>query len=196
MIKRLVATLLIINATTASLCLAQTVDDVRSFVKDDTDKVLAIVNGPEDQKDAELTKVFNDVVDSVWMARFAIGANWRSLTPQQQGTYIEAYKSYLLKIYLPKFEQYNAEKYEINSIEDLGDNQFIVHMTVLQVPPKPGIKLDYRVKCIEGNCYIRDLVAENISMVSSQRADFTAVINNSGFDGLLATLDKKSVVKE
>lgn len=190
------ATLLFALATIISnTCFAQTADDVKKFVQADTEKIIAIVNGPDEDQDKLLTAVFEDVVDSFWMARFAIGSEWRSLDPTQQETYIKAYKAYLLKIYLPKFKQYQAEKYDINSIEELGENQFIVHMTILQPAPNPGIKLDYRVKCIDTDCYIRDLIAENVSMVAAQRADFTAVIHSKGFNGLLDTLNEKDTIK-
>ncbi len=195
MLNKFIVSLLLFTIAMANVCSAQSIDDVRKFVQNDTERVLAVINGPDEEQDRKLTNIFEEVVDSVWMARFAIGAKWRSLDTVQQETYIKAYKAYLLKIYLPKFNQYHGEKYDINSIENLGDNQFIVHMTVLQTPPKPGIKLDYRVKCIENDCYIRDLIAENISMVTTQRSDFAAVIHNKGFDGLIDTLNKKGTKK-
>lgn len=195
MIKKLLIAAVMVSSLCVNACLAQSVDEVRKFVQLNTEQILDIINSASEEKDDKLTKMFEDVVDSNWMARFAIGAEWRNLDDHQQVIYLKAYSAYLLKIYLPKFEQYHATKYDIRGIEELGNDQFIVHMTV-DSPSEAPIKLDYRIKCEEGKCYIRDLIAEEVSMVASQRADFTAVINNSGIDGLLRSLEQKSGVRD
>ncbi len=180
----------------ANVAYALTADIVKQIVQSDTERVIKIVNSSSTDKDQELEQIFEEIVDSGWMGRFSIGSIWKTLTPEQQNNYIGIYKKYLLHSYMPKFKQYHAEKYSIDGIEDLGDDQFIVSMTVQQPNLSPSIKLDYRLKCIDKSCYIRDIIAENISMMTSQRADFSAIISNKGFEGLVHLLSEKYAIKK
>lgn len=173
---------------------AQTSEEVKHFVKSTTDEILLTKSMSEDDREKELVTIFTKVVDSKWMARFAIGVQWGALDEAQRDKYIDAYKNYLLRTYLPKFEERSASDYKIDGVDDMGDNLFIANMTVFE---KAGqvIKLSYKIKCIENNCYIRDLIAEEVSMLLSQRSDFASILNAKGFDELISILNNKSTMK-
>jgi phospholipid transport system substrate-binding protein len=173
---------------------AQTPDEVKEFVKSTTDNILITKSMSEHDREKELISIFTQVVDAKWMARFAIGSHWGSLDEEQQKIYIESYKNYLLRTYLPKFEEHSESNYKIDGIDDRGDNLFIANMTVFENGGQT-IKLSYKIKCLDKDCYIRDLIAEEVSMVLSQRSDFASIINSKGFDGLISSLNNKSTIK-
>lgn len=178
----------------SNIAFAQTSEDVKHFVKSTTDEILLTKSMLEDDREKELVKIFIQVVDYKWMARFAIGAQWGVFDEAQRNKYTDAYKNYLLTTYLPKFEERSASDYKVDGIDDKGDNLFIANMTVFEKGGQ-GIKLSYKIKCIEKNCYIRDLIAEEVSMLLSQRSDFASILNAKGFDGLISSLNNKSTIK-
>lgn len=188
---------LILNLQISSLSNAYSEDKLRQFVRNNSDHIMSIIKGPKSQREQKLTAVFDEIVDSKWMAKFALGPEWRILNKEQKQEYLKVYKSYLLKIYLPKFEKYHAEKYHaekynITNIQNLGNDNFMVNMLITPSAQQESLKLAYRIKCYRKRCYIRDLIAENVSMITSQRSDFSAVLNNNGFEGLIKILRQKN----
>lgn len=175
-------------------CLADGTSDVTQFIENNIEQTFKVITDNTssiDEKNKKLVAIFESIADVEWMARFAIGIQWKSLDPTQQEKYIKAYKEYLLKIYLPKFEKNHSQDYKILTIEEASPNQYIVHLLITQSPNDPKVKLDYRVKCAASKCYIRDLIVEGVSLVASQRSDFSSLLNEKGFDGLMENLEKK-----
>ena len=50
------------------------------------------------------------------------------------------------------------------------------------------VGLDFRVRPKDGNHKVVDLYVEGISMLHTHRAEFSAVVNRKGIDGLLSGL--------
>jgi phospholipid transport system substrate-binding protein len=190
-IKTLTLLVAIISLSTTS-CLASD-ELVNNFIQVNVDKIIAVVHSEGTaNKDSKLIAIFESIVDVDWMAKFTMGSNWGSLTDEQRALYSKAYKSYLLKTYLPKLEKNHSNDYKIIGIESIGDEQSTAHLLISEGPKNTKVQLDYRVKCQKDRCYIRDVTVEGISLISSQRADFASVFNNSGFAGLMAALDRKN----
>ena len=55
-------------------------------------------------------------------------------------------------------------------------------------PSGPPITAEWRVRVIDGKYRIIDIAIEGISMAVTKRSEFSAVIQSSGIDGLIAAL--------
>lgn len=93
----------------------------------------------------------------------------------------------------PKFKKYNGQKIEIKNIKPTGDDQYIVQTDLnLDGPNSAPYNVDYRIKYVSGKFKIRDIIAEGVSMMTTQRSDFSSIVSSSGIEALRQELIKKS----
>ena len=54
------------------------------------------------------------------------------------------------------------------------------------------MEVDYKVKFYKNGFKIRDVIAENISMLTTQRSEFSAILANNDVDYLIGQLESKT----
>ncbi len=169
---------------------------VKDFVESTEARVLQIIQsrGNEEQKLQQLQKTFDSVMDIEWMGQFALGRASRQLTPSQRERYNLYYKKYLMQLYVPKFREYNGQKMAVSSIRPLGNDQYIVSTQIMgAVSNDTKVNVAYKCKLYnDGHIMFRDIVGENVSLISTQRSEFNALIGRDGIDALIALLKNKS----
>jgi len=168
-------------------------EPAEDFVKDISNQTIAVIEAKSSDKVkiAKLEKIFYSVMDLDWMAKFAIAKFWKNLSDQDKKAYLAAYNSYLTKTYVPKFKEYNNQEVKIISVKNLGNEQFQI---LTQIIGKDGqnINIGYRCKKDGNNFKIRDITGEDFSLLTTQRADFSTIMNNGGIEKLIKTLLEKS----
>jgi phospholipid transport system substrate-binding protein len=179
---------------------------VRNFVQTTIDKTLDIVNSKQNelQKSQELQKIFEDCVDIDGMAKMAIGKTWINLSSTEQQQYLQSYKSFLIKTFIPKFKDYNSQKITITKINQIDTKKFVVAMQIVNNSSSASysnnankINVIYRILAIDGPknlkiLKIRDIAIEEMSLMRTQREDFANTINTKGIDGLISALKSKT----
>ena len=87
-------------------------EEVQQFVyknAKDIVEALALKNKVEQkEQDKQLVDIFLCTVDVKEMARIALGRHGRGLNKQQMNKFVDAYRDYLIDMYLPKFKEYNG----------------------------------------------------------------------------------------
>jgi phospholipid transport system substrate-binding protein len=180
---------------------AATTDNVRQFVDSTGQKVIAVIDSKDKnqrQKQAELRQMFLDNVDLIWISRFVLGPGWANATPDQQSRYMESYKKYMLAVYTENFSEYTGSKYNIIEVRDEGGKQFTVRMQIkTPKPDQPETIAGYRILANDnGQFKIIDILAEGVSLLSTQRSEFGSVLRQNGMDGLISALERKSAGTE
>jgi phospholipid transport system substrate-binding protein len=171
------------------------VGQAKVFVEATSDSVLKVMESSKTAsvKNSELIQIFQRVVDIDWIGRFVLGNNWRDLNNTQQAEYLRVYKEFLISRYVPLFKQYNGQKLRIEDVKDIGNGQYVVVTFITNMGDKKGeAKVEYRVKQSSGVFKVRDIIAEDVSMLSTQRSDFSSVISSKGYDFLINKLKDKA----
>jgi phospholipid transport system substrate-binding protein len=122
------------------------------FVQSVSDRVIGVINDPsldDSQKTAKLKTMFIDIVDIQWMAKFALGKNWRTISDAQKQEFISSYQDFLLGSYLPIFKKYTGEKIEILKSETIAENQFKVYTKIDRVNQE-DVNVDYVLHLVNG----------------------------------------------
>ncbi len=57
-------------------------------------------------------------------------------------------------------------------------------------------RVAYRVRNLDGNYKIIDVLVEGVSLVTTQRSEFSSVVTRDGIDGLLAVLRERTADDE
>jgi phospholipid transport system substrate-binding protein len=171
-------------------------DSARRFVDEVGKKVLAVVNGQaaEAQKQQQLRQLFSEHVDMEWMGRFVLGQGWAKATEDQRARYLAAYREYLLARYTTNFADYAGSKYTITGAKAESDGQFTVGMQVNSPNAKEQeVQAGYRLRAAEGGQFkIIDIIIEGVSLITTQRSDFGAVVQKDGMDKLIEQVQAKA----
>jgi phospholipid transport system substrate-binding protein len=166
-----------------------------AFVQDTSSRVLQIIkdNDNNNKVSTKLHDLFTKIVEIDWIGKFVLGSHWRTLSDEQKKQYLRQYKSFLLASYVPLFKEYNGQSFKIESISELANSQCMISMKIYtnrqnQAP----YSVSYRLKHADNKYVVRDIVAEGVSLLTTQRAEFGAIISQKGFDSLLQRLSAKN----
>ena len=81
----------------------------------------------------------------------------------------------------------------ITKVGSESEGDYLVETSIVDQDGK-AYKIDYKIKnAASGKLAIYDVIAEGVSMIATQRADFSSVLSREGMDALIRKLaDKKS----
>ncbi len=166
-----------------------------------TDVVKALVNPalqilgdksatPQDRSQKLQQLITSDVFDFGAMSRSALGLHWKDLNDQQRQDFAQTFTAFLRDSYISRIRDYSAQ---VNFLGEtsIGDDRTEVKTTIEQGAGKAPIQVNYALRRQNGKWLIYDVVVDNISIAANYRNQFNRVINNQGFDTLLADLKKK-----
>lgn len=147
----------------------------------------------DEKKIDELTGLVKENLNIQWVGKYALGKNWRELDDVKRKEYLEAYENYVISSYVPLFREYKGQSIEVLGATPMKrEGDFMVATKVTSKDAAP-IALSFRVR-VDGKCFkVYDMVAEGVSIVNTQRQDFTSIISRKGFDELLVLLKSKKV---
>lgn len=155
--------------------------DPAALIGDLGNQALAVLGPgvPPAQRRAAFRRLFRDEFDVTAIARFTLGPYWRSVDASGRLEYESLLEHYIAGIYAAKLADYSGGRLRVTGSrpEAFG---YIVSSEA--TPPDGGrpIKIDWQLDCDHGSCKIGDVVVDNVSMVTAQRAAFAAVIQRNG----------------
>ena len=168
-------------------------------VEDHVNRLLAVLgnkslSGPagEEQKKTDIRAISDSLFDFSELSRFALGAGWRSLSPDQQKSFVGLYRQLLESIYMGRLLQYKGEKVVLKGESALSDTRSEVRSEVQSADGV--IPIDYRLILKDNVWKVYDLVIENVSLAMNYRSQFSSILSSNSPDKLLEMLREK--VKE
>lgn len=166
-------------------------DAAGKYVEKLGDQALSVITNAKfdkAQKQSRLEKIFADNVDIPWVARFVMGRFWRTASDAQKTRYVSEYKKFLLKHYTSRFSDYSSGGFKVTNSREDGDGEYTVSMQILPPDSNQPVLVDYRLRQNGGDYRIFDVIVEGVSMITTQRSEFAAVLGNEGIDALIGKL--------
>lgn len=147
-------------------------------------------------KSKKIEQLFRDNVDINWIGKFVLGRFWRQATDDQKKRYLKEYETFLVRHYATRFTDYTSGSFTITNARDDGDDEFMISMQIKsdEAGGDP-ILVDYRVRTNtnrKGGFAVFDIIVEGVSMITTQRSEFSSVVTNKGMDYLITQLANKS----
>lgn len=175
-----------------------TPQEAGSFINDLAERVITLLKKTdltEQERESQLEDMFLKSVDTKWIGKFAMGKYWRTLTPDQQTKYLNLYSNYLTGLYVPNFRKYTGNVVKVLNATETRQNEYLVQTELNDSSKGLSIKINYRISQkphgLE-NFVIFDVVAEGVSLITTQRAEMNSVMENGDFNKLIALLIKKT----
>ena len=148
-----------------------------------------------DDKDREknFRKLYVRAFDNTYISRFVLGRHWKKIDNNTKNEFVKSFNDYLIMIYAPKFKGWTGKFETIDS--QIENNMYIVSMRLItNSTPPSSFLLDWRmIVTKEKKFKILDVNIDGVSMLVTQRAEFSSVIKNHplGVKGLIKQMKKK-----
>jgi phospholipid transport system substrate-binding protein len=167
-------------------------DQVRSTV----DKVLAIVRSPklkspEQKKDfrARLAEIISPRFDFAEMAKRSLGPQWARRSPAEQREFVKLFTDLLGRSYADRIESYSSQK--VVYTREVEDKEYAEVDTTVVSDKQEKVSINYKLRILDKEWRVYDLVIEDVSVVNNYRSQFNRVIAHSSFEELLRRLKEK-----
>lgn len=173
--------------------------DASEFVDEIGRNALAVMEDGEktkEEKTTELESLFEKTVDIDAIGKFVLGRNWRIATEEQKKNYLETYRTFLIKHYTSNLSEFSNVNFKVTKVlpEDSGGS--VVTMRITR-PKAEDIVVDYTIrKKADDGLKVYDITIEGVSMITTQRSEFSSVVEQKGIDYLIAQLAEKSKKEE
>ncbi len=169
-----------IGANTAH---AVTTDQATALVQSVTSQVIALIKQPGEasSKAPQLRSIMAQNADMRQVAGAALGRYARGASADQRDRYVAAYEDYVARTYADRFTEYAGEEIRVNGAFDYGSKGVLVDSSVNANGQVISIKWQVRDDR-SGQPKINDIIVEGLSMISSQQAEFTQMIQQMGGD--------------
>lgn len=138
-----------------------------------------------------LEPVLNELFAFPTMARVAAGSHWQTLAPGQRERLIDAFARFSVATYANRFNGFSGERFEIRSEDPAARGSMIVQSRIV-TGDGATIPLGYLLRQNDGRWKIVDIYLEgSISELATRRSEYTAILGDQGFDGLITRLEEK-----
>lgn len=134
--------------------------------------------------------------DFAFMTKIAVGHAWNDFDQAQREQLIERFSQMSIATFAARFDGYSGERFEIMG-EKPGPRQTVIVDDQIVRPEDPPVGLNFVLReetgsSSAGTWLIIDVMLDGkFSELARQRAEFSSVLRNDGYDGLIAALDER-----
>jgi phospholipid transport system substrate-binding protein len=170
--------------------------DAGQVVIDLGNKTLDILNQKqmaEGEREQRFRALWHEGFDVPSISRNVLGRYWREASEQQHQDFTKALEDYVVRIYSQRFNEYSGETFKVLRSRGEGEEAY-VNTQIVRPNGAPPVKVDWRLRKAGDTYKIVDVIVEGISMVQTQRDEFSAVIQRNGgqVDALIQMLREKA----
>jgi len=122
------------------------------------------------------------------MARLALGDNWDGRTEAERAQFVSLFSDLLKKTYIRRIESYSQEKVLFTK-QDIKNNLAIVFSQFIK--ENNEVSIIYKLKKDGDNWLVFDVVIEGASVIKQYRRQFSNIISEEHFEGLILRLEEK-----
>ena len=136
--------------------------------------------------------LLNSYFDIKGIGKWALGRYWRKTSKSERSEYLVLFENLIVSTYANRFSQYTKEKITVKGTSSRG--KFALVKSQINGGKEKPIRIEWRVTFPDCKYKIFDIVVEGVSMVRTQRSEFSSVIRRNGgkVSDLLAALRKKT----
>lgn len=174
---------------------AVSADAAQAMIENVGVEVLAVLRDRDldnQQKFDRLVALLDGPIDLELIARLILGRHWRAASEAQQTEYLKLFRAFALDNLASKLQVYDGQDFEIVGSQSVNERDAVVQ-TLVTGGGRAPLKVDWRIRERgDGDLVAIDVIIEGISLIVTQRSEFSAVIERSGMEGLLAELRQRS----
>ncbi len=137
---------------------------------------------------AALDPAVRHAFDLTYISRTVLGPYWDTLTPAQRLTFTERFAENTIATYAGRFDAYSGEKFTFVG-EQTPQPTLRVVESDLTTGDGEKHRFTYLLRKTDDGWRIANILVDHVSQIAVQRAQFTTILRDEGFDRLIARLD-------
>ena len=145
----------------------------------------------KEEKIERLKEIASETVDINGIGYYSLGAYRKNINEDQKKEYSNLFEQYFLKSFASRLAEYSNPEIEVISKKKLNENYTMVSSILVGTEQRPEVKIDWRVYTKNPEIpLIRDLIIEGLSLVRTQKEEFSSIIrsNDGDINALFSTL--------
>jgi phospholipid transport system substrate-binding protein len=167
-------------------------------VKRTIDDVIHIINNEElkppsraVERRQKIEQIIKQRVSYEDMAKRALGMPWIELTDPERQEFVDLFVQLLRDMFAGRIDDYADE--QVLYLSEQREENFAEVRTRLS-GPKMDTLLDFRLADKVGHWVVYDVVIDGASIVSNYHAQFTSIIRDHSYAGLVNKMKEKTLV--
>jgi len=163
------------------------------FVQSTVNRAAKTLGGNLTKKERveKLKEIASETVDIQGIGYYTLGAYRKNINDEVIKKYEILFEQYFLKSFASRLAEYSNPEIEVVSKKKLNENYTMVSSILVSTEQRPEVKIDWRIYTKDPeNLKIRDLIIEGLSLVRTQREEFSSIIqsNDGDINALLVVL--------
>jgi phospholipid transport system substrate-binding protein len=140
-----------------------------------------------------LAPALSEAFDFPLMARASLGRHWKNLDRAQRDRMIELFARSSAATFATRFDGFSGERFEVLG-ERQGPRKSILVQNRLVKSDGEAVEINYLLRRRKERWQVVDVFLDaKYSELALKRSEYTAVVQNEGFDALLARLEARLV---
>jgi phospholipid transport system substrate-binding protein len=146
------------------------------------------------KRDSVLRVLVGEAFDLGYIGRYVLGARWQTLGASEREAYDRAFGAFITKLYIGRLTRLSGLDLQIVGAEIVPS----VNVQDVLVASKAvllggyGMRLDWRVRAIDGRMRIIDIMVDGVSLAKTQRDEVGSVMQAGDIDKLIVKLRARS----
>ena len=163
------------------------------FVQSTVNRAAKTLGGnlTKEERIEKLKEIASETVDIQGIGYYTLGAYRKNINDEVIKKYEILFEQYFLKSFASRLAEYSNPEIEVVSKKKLNENYTMVSSILVSTEQRPEVKIDWRIYTKDPeNLKIRDLIIEGLSLVRTQREEFSSIIqgNDGDINALLIVL--------
>ena len=163
------------------------------FVQSTVNRAAKTLGGSltKEERVEKLKEIASETVDIKGIGYYTLGAYRKNINDEVIKKYEILFEQYFLKSFASRLAEYSNPEIEVVSKKKLNENYTMVSSILISTEQRPEVKIDWRIYTKDPeNPKIRDLIIEGLSLVRTQREEFSSIIqgNDGDINALLIVL--------
>ena len=163
------------------------------FVQSTVNRAAKTLSGnlTKEERIEKLKEIARDTVDIKGIGLYSLGSFRKNIDDEIIKKYEILFEQYFLKSFSSRLAEYTNPEIEVISKEKINKNYTIVSSILVSTEQRPEVKIDWRIYTKNpNNPKIRDLIIEGLSLVRTQKEEFSSIIqsNDGDINALFDTL--------
>ena len=122
-------------------------------------------------------------------SQFVLGKFWGRAKAEQRAEFKDLFAEYLVNTYAGHFKSYRIDTLTVVASNRIAGGDFLVRTTIDDAANTANVV--WRVRAWDGKYRIIDILIDGISLASTHRSEFAAVMQRNDLDKLLQILRKR-----
>ncbi len=172
-------------------------DEAQAFIQELADNTLETLDDirlTQEERDERFHDLLKEGFEIPYLSKLVLGRHRKDASREQIREFETLFPDFIISVYSARLQEYGDERFIVTGTSPTGKRDIYVQSEFSRKGRDPFIA-SWRVRLMDDKLRIIDIVVGGISMLQTQREEFSSRIARVGMDGLLEDLRNRGETK-